>query len=242
MRVLTIMTIRQQSLFHSVVRQYVRTGDPVGSVALRTRMHAAWSPATIRAELAALEEDGYLSHPHTSAGRVPTTSGFRYYVDYCIERAPEHRAEIVFRRVARTKSGNQTLLPRALAHALAELTGALALVSVAERSVHESGLGNVLRMRELAETHAAEDLARLLEALLDRSEDFAQVPTDGPAVFINGENPLVESRCTSMVVVRSRLASGNTLLAALIGPVRMPYERHWRVLRSLETVLQTPVA
>jgi heat-inducible transcriptional repressor len=72
---------RKARLLRAVVHEFIRTAEPVGSKALAGRYSLGISPATIRNELAALEEQGFLSHPHTSAGRVPTDRGYRFYVD-----------------------------------------------------------------------------------------------------------------------------------------------------------------
>ena len=71
---------RQRSILGLVVREYVNTAQPVGSQAL-SRLKLGVSSATIRNELAALEDKGLLTHPHTSAGRVPTEKGYRYFVE-----------------------------------------------------------------------------------------------------------------------------------------------------------------
>ncbi len=72
---------RKAAVLHAVVEEYVRSGEPVGSETVAERSSLGVSSATIRNELAALEELGYLSHPHTSAGRIPTDAGYRHYVD-----------------------------------------------------------------------------------------------------------------------------------------------------------------
>jgi heat-inducible transcriptional repressor len=72
---------RKLSVLRVVVEEYVRTGEPVGSETIAERSGLGVSPATIRNEMAALEELGYLSHPHTSSGRIPTDQGYRRYVD-----------------------------------------------------------------------------------------------------------------------------------------------------------------
>lgn len=72
---------RKVAVLRAVVEEYVHTGEPVGSETIAERAGLGVSPATIRNEMAALEELGYLSHPHTSAGRIPTDLGYRYYVD-----------------------------------------------------------------------------------------------------------------------------------------------------------------
>src|ERR1700741_3755306 len=77
---------RQQAILRRVVEEFVGTGEPVGSKTLVQRSDLQVSPSTVRAELAELESRGLLTHPHTSAGRVPTERGYRYYADELLER------------------------------------------------------------------------------------------------------------------------------------------------------------
>ncbi|MBC7230194.1 MAG: heat-inducible transcription repressor HrcA [Actinobacteria bacterium] len=72
---------RQQKILKAVVHRYIMTGSPIGSKALAESLNLGVSPATIRNELSKLEGMGYLYQPHTSAGRVPTHLGYRFYVD-----------------------------------------------------------------------------------------------------------------------------------------------------------------
>jgi heat-inducible transcriptional repressor len=76
-----ILNNREEEILEAVVQQFVLTGSPVGSRTLSKRKGVDLSAATIRNVMADLEEKGYLNHPHTSAGRVPTTKGYRFYVD-----------------------------------------------------------------------------------------------------------------------------------------------------------------
>jgi heat-inducible transcriptional repressor len=75
----TVLTDRQELVLRQVVEDYLAAGAPVGSKALSVSFE--WGPSTIRHELAILEEVGLLAHPHTSAGRIPTEAGYRYFVD-----------------------------------------------------------------------------------------------------------------------------------------------------------------
>src|ERR671937_3085310 len=77
---------RQREILIRVVEEYVATGQPVGSKSLVERSGMRVSSATVRNELSELERLGLLTHPHTSAGRVPTDRGYRYYVDRLLER------------------------------------------------------------------------------------------------------------------------------------------------------------
>ncbi|HEY2161904.1 MAG TPA: heat-inducible transcriptional repressor HrcA [Solirubrobacteraceae bacterium] len=74
-----MLTVRQELVLRKVVEEYLTAGHPVGSKLLASEVQ--WGPSTIRNELASLEELGLLAHPHTSAGRVPTEAGYRYFVD-----------------------------------------------------------------------------------------------------------------------------------------------------------------
>ncbi len=76
-----MLTARQELLLAKVIDGFAATGQPVGSKALAADPQVTAGPSTIRNELAVLEEQGLLAHPHTSAGRVPTDAGYRYYVD-----------------------------------------------------------------------------------------------------------------------------------------------------------------
>ena len=76
-----VLDRRKTSILGTVVYEYIATGEPVGSATLTQKYNLGISPATVRAELASLDEEGYLDQPHTSAGRVPSDRGYRYYVD-----------------------------------------------------------------------------------------------------------------------------------------------------------------
>ena len=84
---------RRLEVLRAIVQDYVSTNDPVGSKALAERHDLGVSPATIRNDMAVLEEQGYITQPHTSAGRVPTDKGYRLFVDRLSAVKPLSSAE-----------------------------------------------------------------------------------------------------------------------------------------------------
>ena len=88
-----MLTPRQELILRKVVDAHLETGQPVGSKTLSADPDLVCGPSTIRNELAILEEEGLLAHPHTSAGRVPTDAGRRFYVDRLLPAAPR-RSEL----------------------------------------------------------------------------------------------------------------------------------------------------
>ena len=119
---------RQSAILHRVVEEYVATGQPVGSKTLVERGGMNVGPSTVRMELAELELRGLLTHPHTSAGRVPTDRGYRLYVDGLLEHL-EPRAPDDFPLDLAAGRGEVEAALQATTEMLSQLTSLLALVS-----------------------------------------------------------------------------------------------------------------
>jgi heat-inducible transcriptional repressor len=124
-----VLSERQRTILGFVVERYVADGRPVGSKAVAAKREVEWSPSTIRSELASLEEEGFLTHPHTSAGRVPTDSGYRFYVEELLssqDRLPEVPASEL--RISRMRQEVDQAI-RETTGALSRMTDLVALVS-----------------------------------------------------------------------------------------------------------------
>lgn len=121
------LTERQRVILEYVVEDYVAAGQPVGSKALATRRDMEISASTVRYELAELEERGLLSHPHTSAGRVPTDLGYRVYVDRLLGTPEPRPTELTLDLSAASREVDVAL--QATTDALAHVTHLLALVT-----------------------------------------------------------------------------------------------------------------
>lgn len=188
---------RRMSILGTVVYEYIATGEPVGSAMLTQKYNLGVSPATVRAEMATLEDEGYLDQPHTSAGRVPSDRGYRYYVDHLMlpealsadERA-RIRAEI--RQASRQLDTAVDKASHVLSHITKSIAFAIAprlqsqvlstvqLIWVATHSIHivlvtDLGLAAQTTI-EVDETIDAESLGRACDNLNRR---FAGRPLSG---------------------------------------------------------------
>ena len=121
------ITPRQAFILHRVVEAHVRRDQPVASKWIAEREDVPWGPSTVRAELARLEEFGLLEHPHTSAGRVPTDRGYRFYVDELLSggRLPAPRKPLELSAMRRQVDDAM----RATTEQLSQVTNLLALVT-----------------------------------------------------------------------------------------------------------------
>jgi heat-inducible transcriptional repressor len=118
-----VLTPRQELVLRKVVAAHRATEQPVGSKTLSADAELDASPATIRSELAMLEEHGLLTHPHTSAGRVPTDAGYRYFVDKLLPAPPRDRLDLPLVR----KEVDDAM--RLTSETLSQVTNLLAIVS-----------------------------------------------------------------------------------------------------------------
>src|SRR5918994_3779741 len=120
------LSVRQREILRVVVEEYVATGGPVGSRTLVERSGLTVSPSTVRAELAELKAQGLLTHPHTSAGRLPTEEGYRYYANELLTE-PEPRPASLGIELAAPNEIDSAL--QQTTELLSEMTRLLALVS-----------------------------------------------------------------------------------------------------------------
>jgi heat-inducible transcriptional repressor len=130
-----ILGARSQAVLAAVIKEHLVTGDAVGSLVLadRFRNSPGWSSATIRNVMAELEEAGLVEQPHTSAGRVPTDKGYRYYVDNILEEARLSRADLraidrVFTTSVRYSATSSERIMEQMSHALSELSENVGIV------------------------------------------------------------------------------------------------------------------
>jgi len=121
------LALRKEKILAAVVESYIRSGEPIGSKALLDETDLRVSSATVRNELKALDDEGYLRQPHTSAGRVPTKKGYRYYIDNLMKPAilPERLRESMERNIRSSGGAPESILTRT-ASVLSQLTKAAA--------------------------------------------------------------------------------------------------------------------
>lgn len=132
------LSARQRKILKLIVQDYVRTGRAVGSKSLIDRYKLEVSPATVRNDMGVLEEQAYLQHPHTSAGRVPTDIGYRYYVEHLLGNPRVPMSEQIRIRHQFSQVEMQVAASMKLAAAvLAEASGNIALISP-PRSLRET--------------------------------------------------------------------------------------------------------
>lgn len=214
------MTERQKQILSAIIEQYAEVAVPVGS-SLLAKVFAV-SSATIRAEMAELERLGYIAQPHTSAGRIPTDSGYRFYVNNLsgVETsAPETRAERAL--TARVQHGGMP--ERTIRNAvdtLVELTHNLGLATIGNQ-LYISGLSNLFGQPEFIGGHQVQQVARLLDNLEPWLREAA--PNEPLSVYIGSENPIGRAAGVTLIISRFRSPFSDHSYVGTLGPTRQSY-------------------
>ncbi len=161
------LTQRQIEILKAIIEEYIETAEPVGSETLEKKYSLSASPATIRNEMVRLSEFGYLKKPHSSAGRVPTPEGMKFYVSQLMkEKVLSTIEEVALKeKVWDYRERMQRFLKEAT-RSLAEKTGALAVATSHDGDVFVSGYSNILEMPEFYDI----DITKELLSAIDESE------------------------------------------------------------------------
>jgi heat-inducible transcriptional repressor len=181
------LDLRSQAILRAVIEEYVTTAAPVGSHALVERYRLGVSSATVRAVLAELEGAGLLTHPHTSAGRVPTEQGYRYYVESIIDSAPLPPVEqlMIRHQFGQVEYASEHWF-RLAATTLASLTRAAGLATPAKpQSAHVRHVDLVAISDRLASLILVLREGSLKQVLVNLDEPTEQADLSAVAAFLN---------------------------------------------------------
>ncbi len=128
-----MITERQEKILHSLIKEYLDLAEPISSSLLQKKCHLDVSPATIRNELQELTELGYVHQPHTSAGRVPTDKGYRYFIEITFSRAEP--PQFISREIehAKEKIEQELKLVQELTKSLTELSSTLSYTRLEDK-------------------------------------------------------------------------------------------------------------
>lgn len=229
------ITKRQAKILAAIVKEYTANPIPVGSKTLQDVYAFGFSPATIRNEMKALEKAGYITHPYTSAGRIPTDEGYRYFISELMKHVELTRKEQARLQLEVRKLQKQHYeLGRTLTRLLADNSESAAFALLPEASA-TSGFSNIVdsdipqeNLKQVAKFF--DNLDQGCKALVKK--EISQVQT-----FIGDKNPIPISRDVSMVVSQVKMPNGQTGVVGIVGSKRMKYAKNISLLEYVSKLL-----
>ena len=216
------MSERQAKILAAIVEQYAELAAPVGSVLLAKLFGV--SSATIRAEMARLEEMGYIAQPHTSAGRIPTDKGYRLYVNSLVNDKDSSRddryAKAIQTRVSGYEKADHAI--KTAVDSLVELTHNLGLATIGDQ-LYLAGMSNLFSQPEFENGDHVKNVAKLLDNLDPWLRDTR--PNETLSVFIGSESSICRDSGASLIISRFESPYSDHSYIGVLGPTRQSYAR-----------------
>ena len=221
------MEARYDKLLKAIIEQYIQTAKPVGSKTLAEDSGFDLSSATIRNEMSDLEEQGFITQPYTSAGRIPTASGYRYYLDNLLSVQSSTHKDLDELETAYKEDIRQ------LIKMLSAKTNLAVILSRESNDIYITGLFNLFSQPEFEDYKMVLSMSQVVDSL-ERAMSNMFHKIDKPQVLLGAENPWSE-HC-AVVIAPFHTPEKNIL--AFLGPLRMNYNQALGLMDSVSKIIK----
>lgn len=225
------LTPRQIDILKNIVSEYIDTAEAVGSETLEKKYDLGVSPATIRNEMAGMTKLGYLSKPHTSAGRIPSSKAIKFYINELMkEKELSVAEEVEAKEKVWDLRGQRDQFLREATKNLAQKTKALAVTATDEGGVYYAGYSNILEMPEFYDIDITKNLLSILEDVSYFDRIMHRLESECEVLL---EDDFEEEMLKPYGFVFTRFETRGHHIGTIgvIGPARMQYEMVVPVVR-----------
>ena len=229
-----LITDRQKDILDKIIQEYIDSAEPVPSQSLEKKYDFGLSPATIRGEMHKLTEEGFLYQPHTSAGRVPTDKGYRFFVDNLLNK--EFNIFSAENWFAKELDDNLKIIQK-LTDNLAYHSGALTFSYDRNDDIlWKEGWEEILKEPEFEER---DYLINFTEFSENFENNIKELEIDsGIKIYIGKENPFSKTKEFTIISAECTLPDHHGIVLSLLGPKRMAYDKNIGLMNSLIKLLK----
>jgi len=210
------MEERKRLILEIIIKEHIATGCPVASSSIVEKYHVPVSSATVRNDMAELEEDGWIVQPYTSAGRIPTEKAYA-----------QHAAEIDTKPISKKEEellagvgANNEVEDKQVAKQLASMSGLAVIWAFHKYNVYYTGISNLLQQPEFNQTQMVYDMSAIIDRIDDIVGEIFEQVSFAPEIKIGHESPF---GIFSGAILSRYQAKDRVGLIGLVGPVRMDY-------------------
>jgi heat-inducible transcriptional repressor len=226
------MDKRKETILHTLIKEYVKTAQPVSSGILVEKYRLDVSPATVRNDMASLEEEEYITQPHTSAGRIPTEKAFKLFIK-----------EIKTKKIKDAETGELSELLKIkneenfkkASKLISQYANLAVFWAFHRRNLYYTGISNLFAQPEFINSSVVYDISLIvdemdviIESIFDKFEFI-------PEIKIGSENPF--SPLCGTILTKYRLKSGIGMFG-ILGPIRMDYARNLSLISQVKEMLE----
>jgi heat-inducible transcriptional repressor len=232
------LTERQIQIIKTIVEEFTETAEAVGSVTLENKYRLGVSPATLRNEMATLEEKGFLTQAHTSAGRIPTPMAIKFYVNELMKEKDLSVAEEVNvkSRVWDHRYNRDDLL-REATKVLSERTKALCVAMTDEGQMYHAGYANIFNEIEFQDFATAKEVFYLLDQNQRLLDVFNRAGNNSPIHILVGDEMGITLLKPASCVFADLNIGGHRGSLGIIGSSRQEYDRNIPFVRYIANLV-----
>lgn len=235
------LTSRQTQLLKTIINEYIETAEPVGSDALDKKHNLGVSPATIRNEMVTLTAAGYLKQPHTSAGRIPTPTAMKFYIDQLMEEKKMSLVDEVKAKeeVWDSRDDIDELMDEAT-HALASRTRSLAVAAIKDKKDRfwQAGHSYIFNNPEFSEMAACQNLFSIFDEFDKLDRLFFGFQSTSPLEVLFGEELGMPELAPAGIIATHFTVKGKPGALGVIGPARISYPTVIPILRYFGNLIE----
>jgi len=228
---------RQKNLLNYIVSEYGKTAEPVGSEFLARVSKMNLSSATLRNEMAELEKGGYICQPHTSAGRMPTARGYRFYIENFLEQRDLTKKEkFILEKTLRESGKTNYDIYKTLAKAIAELAPVAVIFAFSKNDFYYTGISNLFSQPEFRDLEIVASISEVIDSLDEvMGEIFENVGND-IEILLGKDNPFGEVCGTVITSYENKDKKG---VISFLGPMRMDYETNYSLMKYSKDLINS---
>lgn len=224
---------RKQLILKTIIKEYIKTAQPVSSGGLVEKYKLDISPATVRNEMMELEESSYILQPHTSAGRVPTALAYKLFVEGLLDNK-KRKLNDKEQRLLDTALKDDDSSRRQVAKIIAEISSGAVFWAFHKNDLYYTGISNLFSQAEFRQVNLVCDVSVIIDRLEEIIDDVFDSLDSGHQVLIGEDNPF--GAFLSTVILKYK-KDNKTGIFGILGPMRMDYEKNLALVEYLEANL-----
>ncbi len=226
------MRERKKRLLDYTIRTYIKTASPVGSSFLAEKYGLGVSSATVRNDLMELESEGYIFQPHISSGRVPTETGYRFWIEnFYREKVLGKDNRNKLKNIKNDFESDNDRTVKEFAKCIASFSNSAVVVGFSPDDIYYTGISYLFSQPEFHRYELVCSISEVVDRLDDIIPDFFDNLDDNVDILIGKDNPL-SNDCS---VVISGLEDGRLFM--ILGPTRMDYENNVAIIKFLKKLI-----
>ncbi|MDD4410034.1 MAG: hypothetical protein PHW52_05285 [Candidatus Pacebacteria bacterium] len=235
-----MLTERQGEILKTLVKEYIRTAEPVSSGFLASKYDFGLCSSAIRIEMQNLIQLGYLEQPHTSAGRIPTDKAYRFFVNEMVEEVERNKhtkIEKIIEDIIMKDIEDSFRFAADLSKILSQESSSFIIVHYPERDVSwKSGLDEIVKIPEFSDQGFVSEFLCLIDDFETKMIELE--PGQEIKIYIGEEIPVLKSNNISIICSEINSQNEEKVNIALVGPRRMNYMKNISLIKNLNKILK----